>query len=545
MANDKNRSKGTASRRKAEEKLTEHEENYRRILEIANEGILMADTSGKITFANPKMAEMLGYTIEELVGRPGISLVSPPEQPSILNKMEKRKDGAKEEYEVRFRRRDGGELLVHASGTPIYNSEGQHIGNLGMYVDITERKVLEESLKKALDTEELNKKRLEIILKIIPSGVVIIEKPDGRITYVNDRAIELYGTDPRGLEIAHHSSNALKLKLLKPDGAIYPPEELPASRALLHGEEVSGEEIIIERPDGSRIVASASAIPLLSNNGEVAAAAIGIFHDITKSKLVQQELDMHRLHLEKMVSERTAKLKKSNRALEREAARRQQAEEQLRALSNRIASIQEEERRTIAYELHEQIGQSLSLVKLLLDRAVKSPERTASILSEANELVRDVIGQIRNISLELRPSMLDNLGLLPALLWLFEWYGSRTNLRVIFKENGLQDVIPGQVSTAAYRIVQESLSNVIRHSGASEVTVSTYEKGGILSLRIKDRGRGFDTALLASSASTGLNGMRERAQLLGGKLTVKSCPGTGTIISCKLPLSPPPAHEGD
>jgi len=150
-----------------------------------------------------------------------------------------------------------------------------------------ERKTMEIALREARDAAELERKRLETVLKTIPSGVIVIEKPDGRVTYVNEQALQLYGMDPRGIEMARHSTAA---RLLKVDGSIYPPEGLPASRALLRGEVVHNEELMIEHPDGTRIIVAASAAPLFDRNGEVV-AAVGAFDDITERKQLDQLKD--------------------------------------------------------------------------------------------------------------------------------------------------------------------------------------------------------------------------------------------------------------
>ncbi len=217
---------------------------------------------------------------------------------------------------------------------------------------------------------------------------------------------------------------------------------------------------------------------------------------------------------------------------------RKRAEEDARALSRRLVELQENERRAIARELHDQTGQLLTALKIQLDRIAHSPpEKIASTMEEAQSLVQELMSQIRNLSLELRPSMLDDLGLLPALLWQLERYTSRTQIQVDFKHSGLRQSLPADVSTAAYRIVQEALTNVARYSGVKEALVHAWADHNLLSVRIEDKGSGFDVESRSVNLSGGLSGMRERARLLGGKLVVTSAPGAGTCIVAELPYS--------
>lgn len=134
--------------------------------------------------------------------------------------------------------------------------------------------------------QKLRRVALETILKAIPAGVVVIEKENGKVSYVNNRAIELYGVDPRGLEMPNHSTKLMKLLTL--NGEVYPPEKLPASKALLTGEEAK-DDLIIERPDSSRVIVFASATPIRDKKGEVV-AAVGIFEDITERKKAEETL---------------------------------------------------------------------------------------------------------------------------------------------------------------------------------------------------------------------------------------------------------------
>jgi signal transduction histidine kinase len=148
------------------------------------------------------------------------------------------------------------------------------------------------------------------------------------------------------------------------------------------------------------------------------------------------------------------------------------------------------------------------------------------------------MGRVRDLSLDLRPSMLDDLGLVPALLWHFERYTAQTGVRVDFSHTGLEERFPPEVETAAYRIVQEVLTNVARHAGVPEVTLRLWSEGSMVAVEMQDRGVGFDPeAALAAGTTSGLAGMHERATLLGGHLTVNSTPGEGTLVAAELPLT--------
>jgi signal transduction histidine kinase/HAMP domain-containing protein len=213
-------------------------------------------------------------------------------------------------------------------------------------------------------------------------------------------------------------------------------------------------------------------------------------------------------------------------------------QDQLRTLSHRLAEAQESERRTISRELHDEIGQGLTALKLNLDMSLRTPPHVARAnLTEAQGLANELIGRVRDLSLRLRPAMLDDLGLLPTLVWHCKRYGARTQVRIHLEHGGLERRFPQEVATAAYRIVQEALTNVVRHSGAAEVVVRLWGNEDSLSIDVEDQGAGFDLHSLRSAGSTsGLSGMRERASSLGGQLTVESSPGKGTRITAILPL---------
>jgi PAS domain S-box-containing protein len=218
-----------------------------------------------------------------------------------------------------------------------------------------------------------------------------------------------------------------------------------------------------------------------------------------------------------------------------EQSLREYAERQ-NILSRRLIEVQEAERRSIALELHDEISQILTGLKLTLEMGARLPadEARASI-AQAQVLVNELMGRARNLSLNLRPGMLDDLGLLPALLWHIEHYTSQTKVQVTFKHSGLKERrFAPEVETAAYRIVQEALTNAARHADVKEVTVRVWADQQTLATQIEDRGRGFDPEQALSAGSTsGLAGMHERATLLGGNFSIESHQGAGTRVTAE------------
>jgi len=214
---------------------------------------------------------------------------------------------------------------------------------------------------------------------------------------------------------------------------------------------------------------------------------------------------------------------------------------QLQTLSRRLVVAQEAERRRIARELHDEIGQELTGLKLMLEMSVRATDAQIRYgLSDVIDLASKVLQQVREMSLSLRPSMLDDLGLLSALTALFERYTHHTNVRVIFKHAGLDKRrrFAPEIEIVAYRVTQEALTNVARHAGADQVQVTVCVTNETLMAQIRDEGNGFDPdSILATGCSSGLSGMSERALSVGGHLSIKSSPGRGTCIAAELPLA--------
>jgi signal transduction histidine kinase len=231
-----------------------------------------------------------------------------------------------------------------------------------------------------------------------------------------------------------------------------------------------------------------------------------------------------------------AQLQQSEQALKEQR-------ERLQVLSHRLLDVEEKERRAIARELHDEIGQALTGLKLSLETAGLQPQGDARLIAAVG-VTNELIARVRNLSLDLRPAALDDLGLLPALLWHFERYTQQTDVQVDFRHQGLAERrFEHEIETVACRIVQEALTNVARHAKCTQVEVRVWADEAMLNLRIEDRGVGFDASRRVTAASSGLLGMEERAAIVGGCLTIDSQPGSGTQLVAELPLAPVRAGE--
>jgi two-component system response regulator NreC len=219
--------------------------------------------------------------------------------------------------------------------------------------------------------------------------------------------------------------------------------------------------------------------------------------------------------------------------------RRDVAERQrLRLLSNRLIEVQEVERHRIAHKLQDDIIELLTGLKVILEMGKRLPENSLrQRLGEAKMLTEEAIRRTNELSGELWPATLDDLGLLPTLQQHFKRYTEQTRVQVTFRHAGLERRFSPVIETAAFRIVQEALSNVARHTQVGEVAVQLWADSDALSIQVEDQGAGFDVEMAVSSGtSSGLDGMQERATLLGGQFSVTSALGEGTHVIAWLPL---------
>jgi PAS domain S-box-containing protein len=373
--------------------------------------------------------------------------------------------------------------------TPQVDNSGRPAAILGVARDVTERKLAEEKFRSLLESA--------------PDAMVIVDRI-GEILLVNAQAERLFGYTREEL-------------LRQPVEILVPPRFRerhrhhrfdysvdPRVRAIGAGMELYGL-----RKDGTEFPVEISLSPLETEEGPLISSAI---RDITERKRAEEEL-------------------KGSRG-------------RLLALSRRLIEAQEAERRHIARELHDEIGQELTALKINLQAAHRPGDdaEVASRLGDSMSIVERAIQQVRDMSLALRPSLLDDLGLVAALRWFVDHQAQRSGFEARLEAEPARISVSPDVEIGCYRVVQEALNNVARHAQAHNVRVEVALREGELRLLIQDDGVGFDVEAAreraSGGASMGLLSMTERARLLGGQLKVESSPGRGTEIRAVFPASP-------
>jgi PAS domain S-box-containing protein len=483
-------------RQQAKEALKESAEKHRLVLENVDEIVYMVETTGddpfrgKVQFVSSRVESIIGYKPEEFLDDPGLwSRLLHPDDESTVEAQTKAifASGWGGLREYRVRHKTTGEYRWMEDRVILrLDDSGQVIGFFGVARDSTERRQADERLR--FLNEALFQARCAVI-------VVDIE---GRITYWNRSAEQLYGF--RAEEVHGRTiEDVLQPRWLR--GATAEA----VSRALATTSSWCGENIHVKK-SGEEIYVE-SALTLLRDEKGTVVGTLIIIRDISGRKQMEEQL--------------------------------QDYTQRLQTLSHQLLQVQERERRAMARELHDEIGQVLTGFKLALETSLDLPaDVTRSRISEALTLVNELIGRVRELALNLRPAILDDLGLVPALEWHCERFTAQTQMKVNFTHTGVARRFPPEVETAAYRIVQEALTNVALHAGVDEATVSLRSDQDQLIVEIYDRGTGFDPdTVLAAGVGSGLAGMRERAVLLGGQLTVESAPGRGTRVTVYLPMA--------
>jgi PAS domain S-box-containing protein len=356
---------------------------------------------------------------------------------------------------------------------------------------------------------EAIQKHFEYLVKFANDMIFLIGE-DLHIIVANDRALEVYGYTRE------------ELPELTIDDLVA-PHSLVAHRQKIKDLSAGGHNLyqsVHQLKNGTTFPVEVSAVNITV---EGQSYLQWIIRDITERKIAEQMLISAKDEMEVKVAERTSELARANA--------------QLQSFAARMVRVQEEEKKRIARDLHDQIGQSLTALKLMISQATRLTSKQATpTLTEAQKVLSELMGQVREMSLNLRPSMLDDLGLLPALTWHFEKYQNQTKIKVIFNHKGLQRHFSPVIAETGYRVVQEALTNAAKYAGVTEVQIDAWADENTLTLRVEDSGRGFAPAKIASNVSFGLRGMSERLSAVGGNLQVVSEPGSGTILTAVIPL---------
>ena len=316
------------------------------------------------------------------------------------------------------------------------------------------------------------------------------------------------------------------------------PELMADAARVLH--ELTPIEREVGEPQGRRFLARL--LPYRTVDDRIAGVVL-TFVDITERHIARLALERAQQELELRVEQRTAELDAANRSLRREISMHEASERALQELQLRLVKTQEEERSRISRELHDEIGQQLMALMLALN-GLESEENAAHLPVKVRQL-RDAADhawrEIRQLATELRPPALDALGLSRALSGYLDAWSDRSGIAVDFLSSGLEEPrLSSVIESTIYRVVQEAATNVLRHARANTLSVNVERRGDSVLALIEDDGAGFDTSQVDTErGQIGIAGMRERATLVGGELTVESRIGMGTTVRVKLPLPVP------
>jgi PAS domain S-box-containing protein len=501
-------------RRRAEEELSRYAAEVADLYNNAPCGYHSLDKEGTFIAINDTELAWLGYSREEVVGRMKFSDIVTGQSLQTFEETYPRfmEQGWIRDLEFELVRKDGTSMWVLLSATAIKDAQGNFVASRSTFIDITERKRAEETHA-----------RLAAIVES-SDDAILGTTLEGIITSWNRGAERIYGYPAEEV-------------VGRPITVLAPPEradEIPAIlRKVRRGERVDHYDTLRIRKDGGRIYVSITVSPIRDSKGKVAGVST-VARDITEHKRAEEEIRRLNETLERRVAERTAQLAESKN--------------ELRDLLGKLLVAQEEERRRVAYEVHDGLTQlAIATYHRLQVFADDHPPGTTVGEGELDRvlwLARQTVEEARRVIEGLRPTALDEFGLGVAVRQQLEEL-ERDGWQTSYEEDLGEERLPSEVETALYRVAQEALTNARKHADAARAHValrrSTPE---MVRLEVADEGRGFDPSSLSQNAAgpgeqVGLSSMRERVALLGGVLELKSKPGAGTTVIAEVPLSRP------
>jgi PAS domain S-box-containing protein len=506
----------------AQEVLRESEHRFRQLADSSFEG-LVVHANGLMLDVNKRITDMLGYDPKELIGRPFWEFID-TRYHDVVN--ENVRTGASAAYEVELIHRDGSRVPVEVMGKPL-TWKGKEV-RVAALRDITERKRAEQALR---ESEE----KYRTIVETASEGIIMVDS-ESSTTYVNDSFAKMLGFLPAeliGKNITDYfDKEHLALALAKRE------------ERRQHGVRNSFESKLI-RKDGSPLWLIVNSSPLLDKAGKFV-GSLGMVTDITARKEAEEAIRKAHEELEKRVQERTSELSEAFERLRAENIARKQLEDtlrqseyQVRFFASQCLTAQETERKRVAGELHDSIAASLGAMKFRIEKIAEEMKQRRGgpdSLKDLASKVADMNSEVRRIMADLRPSILDDLGIIPAMNWLCREYQKTYSHITVEEQIGVSEQeVPDALKTPIFRISQEAMNNIAKYSKASLVNLSLRKEDGEILLTIQDNGQGFDQATVKKGM--GLSTMKERSQLSGGSFVIESQGGKGTIVCASWPLS--------
>ena len=505
------------------------------VLGHVNDAVVAIDNRQRVTYFNRAAERQYGVEAARALGRPLQEVYeyqwARPEDEAVAAEALSR--GGFWRGENIHVRRDGSRLHVESAVSVLKNEAGEAAGLLAVIRDVTERRRTEEALR---ESEE----RLRLVVESVEDYAIFTTDTEGRIQSWNQGAERAFGYTAEEA-IGIHA----RFTFTPEDRERGVPEE-EMRRARREGRAEDERWHVSKR--GVRFYVSGVNTALRDGEGRLV-GYVKIARDLTPRKELEDALRRAHDELEERVRERTLELAEANVSLAEEVRERRAAEGRVKQLLRQLVTVQEAERRRIARELHDTLGQQLAALRLSID-LVKARAGGRADVTEATERMQSIFDRLNSevdfLAWELRPAALDMLGLDAACqTFLHEW-GLHFGVEADYKCFGLDGSrLPPEVETNFYRILQEALQNVHKHAGADRVSVLLERRDGLASLIVKDNGKGYDP-LKEEAAGTnkgmGVTNMRERAALVGGALEIESAPGAGTTIFVRVPLGGPAAR---
>src|SRR5512141_1226404 len=453
-------------------------------------------------------------------------VVSPSELPMQRALAERRTIGPKE-FEIELP--SGRRWIAEVSATPIRNQQRKVVGVVAVTSDITQRKRLQDVLK-------VSEVRYRRVFETAKDGILILDAVTGQITDANPHLQDLLG---------YSRAELLGKRLWE----IGPFRDIAASqsafRKLQRREYIRYDNLPLETKARQRRYVEFVSNVYQENGTKVIQCNI---RDITPRHQVEMALANATRELENRVNERTAELLTANKLLKKMLDEGKRAEERisksrerLRNLSGRLQSLLEEERTRISREIHDELGQALTAMKMdlsLIRRRLVSDgfsDHSAKV-HEIELAVTRIIRTVRKIATDLRPGILDELGVVAAIKWMGKNFQNRTGISCKVAVQGADKISDNTLATAIFRDVQEALTNVMRHAAASQVNIILEKKNDSLVVEVRDNGIGIKEERIFDAKSLGLTGIRERVLLLGGEAVISGKPGEGTVVRVTLPF---------